>query len=200
MNRRTAHRTGRCRRDTKETRIRAAVDLDGTGRARVATGIGFFDHMLDLFARHGLFDLALRAEGDLHVDQHHTVEDAGIALGTAFRAALGDRRGIARYGWAFAPMDESLARVAVDLGGRPYLVFRAELPRRKVGGFDAELVREFFQAFANQAGANVHAELLYGGNTHHRIEALFKALARALRAAAARDPRERGVPSTKGRL
>ena len=188
-------------RRTGETDIEVEVTLDGTGKAAVATGIGFFDHMLDLLARHALFDLSVRAKGDLEVDQHHTVEDVGIALGQAFREALGDKRGIVRYADVHLPMDETLTRVALDVSGRPFLVFRTRFPTEKIGAFDSELVREFFQAFAVNAGITLHVETLYGENSHHIAESCYKGLARALRAAVAVDPREEGrVPSTKGAL
>jgi imidazoleglycerol-phosphate dehydratase len=188
-------------RQTAETSITVSIALDGTGEAKIATGVGFFDHMLELFARHGLFDLTVTAEGDLHVDQHHTVEDVGITLGKAFLQALGDKKGIRRYASVDLPMDETLSRVAIDISGRPFLVFRTEFPREKIGAFDTELVREWFQAFAMNAGITLHAETFYGENAHHIAESLFKALARALREAVTEDPREAGrVPSTKGAL
>lgn len=188
-------------RQTKETRITVALDLDGTGRFDIATGIGFLDHMLEQFARHGLIDLTVRAEGDLHIDPHHTTEDTGIVLGQALAQALGERRGIARYGHALIPMDETLSRVAVDISGRPYLVWQVEFTQERLGAIDTELFREFFQALAQNAGITLHAACLYGVNNHHKIEATFKALARALRDAVALDPREAGaVPSTKGSL
>jgi imidazoleglycerol-phosphate dehydratase len=188
-------------RRTAETDVAVSVALDGTGKAEVATGIGFLDHMLELFARHGLFDLTVTVTGDLHVDQHHTAEDSGIALGQAFLAALGDKKGIVRYADIHLPMDETLSRVAVDLSGRPFLVFRCAFPTEKIGVFDTELVREWFQAFAMNAGLTLHVETLYGDNSHHIAESCFKGLARALRQAVAVDPREQGrVPSTKGSL
>jgi imidazoleglycerol-phosphate dehydratase len=188
-------------RRTAETDVAVSIALDGTGKAEVSTGVGFFDHMLELFARHGLFDLTVKVTGDLHVDDHHTVEDTGIALGQAFLQALGDRRGIARYADIHLPMDETLSRVALDISGRPFLVFRTTFPTQKIGTFDTELVREWFQAFAMQAGVTLHVETLYGLNSHHIAESCFKGLARALRAAVAVDPREGGrVPSTKGTL
>jgi imidazoleglycerol-phosphate dehydratase len=188
-------------RRTAETDVAVSVALDGTGKAEVATGIGFLDHMLELFARHGLFDLTVTVTGDLHVDQHHTAEDSGIALGQAFLQALGDKKGIVRYADIHLPMDETLSRVAVDLSGRPFLVFRCAFPTEKVGVFDTELVREWFQAFAMNAGLTLHVETLYGDNSHHIAESCFKGLARALRQAVAVDPREQGrVPSTKGSL
>ena len=188
-------------RTTKETAIEASVELDGQGLAMVSTGIGFFDHMLEQLARHSLIDIAVSASGDLHIDQHHTVEDVGIALGQAIRAALGDRAGIRRYADSLLPMDETLTRVAIDVSGRPFLVFRTEFPRPKIGDFDAELVREFFQAFAMNAGLTLHVETFYGVNAHHIAESCFKGLARALRLAVEVDPRQNGaIPSTKGSL
>jgi imidazoleglycerol-phosphate dehydratase len=197
----TAIRKGAVSRKTKETGIEVSVDLDGTGQARIATGIGFFDHMLEQLARHSLIDIEIRAAGDLHIDQHHTVEDTGIALGQAVRQALGDTAGIARFANVLLPMDETLTRVAVDISGRPFLVFRTKFPQAKIGAFDSELVREFFQAFATHAVMNIHVETLYGENAHHIAESSFKGLARALRAAVALDPRQKGtIPSTKGSL
>ncbi|MER2266366.1 imidazoleglycerol-phosphate dehydratase HisB [Methylobacterium oxalidis] len=188
-------------RRTAETDVNVSIDLDGTGKADIATGVGFLDHMLELFARHALFDVTVKVEGDLHVDQHHTTEDAGIALGQAFAKALGDKRGIARYADIHLPMDEALTRVAVDVSGRPFLVFRTQFRVEKIGQFDTELVREWFQAFAGNAGLTLHVETLYGDNAHHIAESCFKGLARALRGAVAVDPREEGrVPSTKGSL
>ena len=170
-------------RKTKETEIAVSVGLDGTGKSAISTGVGFFDHMLDQIARHALFDLEIAAKGDLHVDDHHTVEDVGIALGQAVRSALGDRRGIWRYSTAFVPMDEALTRASIDLSGRPFLVFEAEFPTPKIGTFDTELVREFFQAFVGNCGATVHIDNIRGANSHHIAESCFKALARALREA-----------------
>ena len=194
-------RTGAVKRKTKETDIEVAVDLDGTGVSAVATGIGFLDHMLDLLARHSRIDIRVKAAGDLHIDQHHTTEDTGIALGQAVRQALGDMKGITRFGDVHVPMDESLTRVAVDISGRPFMVFRVAFGRDKVGAFDTELVREWFQAFAMNAGITLHVETLYGANDHHIAESCFKGLARALRAAVAIDVRAAGeVPSTKGVL
>ncbi len=188
-------------RKTKETALEVRVDLDGTGRANISTGVGFFDHMLEQIARHSLIDIDVTAQGDLHIDHHHTVEDTGIALGQAIRQALGDARGIIRFGDALQPMDETLTRVAIDLSGRPYLVFRTVFSRPKIGEFDTELVREFFQALTTNAGMNLHVETLYGENNHHIAESAFKGLARALRAAVAIDPRRsREIPSTKGSL
>jgi imidazoleglycerol-phosphate dehydratase len=189
------------RRTTNETDIEIAVDLDGAGVAEAATGIGFLDHMLDLLARHARIDLSVKAQGDLHIDHHHTAEDVGIALGQAVRRALGDMKGITRYADVHVPMDEALTRVAIDISGRPFLVFKAEFVRDKVGTFDTELVQEWFQAFAMNAGVTLHAECLYGTNDHHIAESCFKGLARALRAAVAIDPRAKDeVPSTKGTL
>jgi len=194
-------RTGAVSRKTNETAIEVAVDLDGSGKADVVTGVGFFDHMLDQLARHSLIDLAIRAEGDRHIDDHHTVEDVGIALGQALRQALGDKRGVARYADCLLPMDEALTRVALDVSGRPFLVFRVEFPTQKIGAFDVELVREFFQALAVHAGLTLHIETLYGANSHHIAESCFKGVARALGAALAVDPRQAArVPSTKGAL
>jgi imidazoleglycerol-phosphate dehydratase len=188
-------------RRTKETQIRAAVDLDGTGKARVGTGIGFLDHMLEQLARHGLIDIELDAKGDLHIDQHHTVEDTGIVLGQAVSKALGDRAGIRRYGAALIPMDEALTRVALDASNRPYLVWKVAFQRPSIGGVDSELFQEWFRAFAQHAGLTLHVENLYGENHHHIIESCFKGLARALRQAVELDPRASGaVPSTKGSL
>jgi len=193
-------RTATVERATKETKIRLAVDLDGTGRAAVTTGLGFFDHMLTLLAGHSLFDVDIACQGDLDVDGHHTVEDVGRALGTAVREALGDRRGIRRYGHCVLPMDEALATGAVDLGGRAAVVFDVSFPVPVIGSFDAQLVEVFWEGFAATAGANLHAVLHHGRNGHHIAEAVFKAAARALRMAAEPDPRQPGVPSTKGTL
>ncbi|MCA0400902.1 MAG: imidazoleglycerol-phosphate dehydratase HisB [Proteobacteria bacterium] len=194
-------RRAEIKRETGETKIAVALDLDGTGRADIATGIGFLDHMLHLLARHSLIDLAIRAEGDLHVDDHHTSEDVGIALGQAFARALGDKKGITRYADCLMPMDETLSRLALDISGRAFLVFKADFPSDKIGTFDCELVREFFQAFASNAGVTLHAECLYGLNSHHIAESLFKGLARVLRKASETDPRAaQSVPSTKGTL
>ena len=188
-------------RKTTETEIDVRIRLDGEGRYSVSTGVGFLDHMLEQLARHGLVDLDLAAKGDLHIDAHHTTEDTGIAVGQAVSAALGDRKGIRRYGHAYVPMDEALVRVALDLSNRPYLIWRVDLPAQKLGTMDTELFREWFQAFAQHAGATLHVECLYGTNTHHIVEACFKALARALRKAAEIDPRRSdAVPSTKGSL
>lgn len=189
------------RRTTKETDVEVAIDLDGTGASEISTGIGFLDHMLDLLGRHARVDLTVKAKGDLHIDHHHTTEDVGIALGQAVKRALGDMKGITRYAAIHMPMDEALTRVAIDISGRPFLVFKSEFGRDKVGAFDTELVREWFQAFAMNAGVTLHVETLYGSNDHHIAESCFKGLARALRAAVAIDPRAAGeVPSTKGRL
>jgi imidazoleglycerol-phosphate dehydratase len=188
-------------RTTKETDIAVTVALDGTGTYEVATGIGFFDHMLEQLSRHSAIDLTVRAKGDLHIDQHHTVEDVGIALGLAVRKALGDCRGISRYADVHLPMDETLTRCAVDVSGRPFLVFQIPFSRDKIGDFDTELFEEFFRAFAFNAGLTLHVETLYGVNNHHMIESAFKATARALKAAIAVDPRLAGsIPSTKGAL
>ena len=189
------------RRTTKETDVEVSVDLDGNGRSTISTGIGFFDHMLDLLARHSRIDMSVNAKGDLHIDHHHTTEDVGIALGQAVKQALGDMAGIARYADVHMPMDEALTRVAIDISGRPFLVFRAEFGRDKVGTFDTELVQEWFQAFAMNAGITLHVTTLYGTNDHHVAESCFKGLARALRVAIAIDPKAAGeIPSTKGRL
>ncbi len=196
-----AIRKGRSDRTTKETKIVASVVLDGSGKYDVSTGIGFLDHMLEQLSRHSLIDIKLNAEGDLHVDYHHTTEDSGIVLGQAIAKALGDRAGIARFGDAAVPMDETLSRVALDISGRPYLVWRVEFTRDKLGDMDTELFREWFQAFAQASGLTLHVECLYGTNNHHRIESCFKALAQALRRAVAIDPRQAGVvPSTKGTI
>jgi len=194
-------RKGAVSRKTNETAIDVAVDLDGSGKADVSTGVGFFDHMLDQLARHSLIDLTIRAKGDLHIDDHHTVEDVGIALGQALRQALGDKRGLTRYADCLLAMDEALTRVALDISGRPFLVFRTEFPTHKIGTFDVELVREFFQALSVHAGLTLHVETLYGANSHHIAESCFKGVARALGAALAIDPRQADhVPSTKGAL
>jgi imidazoleglycerol-phosphate dehydratase len=189
------------KRTTKETDVAVTVDLDGRGEAAIATGIGFLDHMLDLLSRHSRIDLTVKAAGDLHIDHHHTTEDVGIALGQAVKQALGDMRGITRYADVHLPMDEALTRVAIDISGRPFLVFKSAFARDKIGTFDTELVREWFQAFAMNAGITLHVETLYGTNDHHISESCFKGLARALRAAVAIDPRAKDeVPSTKGSL
>ena len=194
-------RTASIERNTNETRIAVSVNLDGSGVYDVDTGVGFLDHMLEQLSRHSLIDLTVRAEGDLHIDAHHTTEDVGIALGQAVRQALGDMAGITRYASIHMPMDETLTRVVIDVSGRPMLVFRTTFPRDKIGEFDTELVREWFNAFAMNAGITLHVETLYGDNAHHIAESCFKGLARALRSALAIDPRNQGeVPSTKGQL
>lgn len=194
-------RSATINRKTAETDISLSLELDGTGKAEIASGVGFLDHMLDLLARHALFDLRVSAKGDTHIDDHHTVEDIGIVLGQAFKQALGDKKGIARYADIHLPMDETLTRVAIDISGRSFLVFRTVFAREKIGSFDTELVREFFQAFASQAGVTLHVETLYGENAHHIAESCFKGLARVLRQAVSLDPREAGrIPSTKGAL
>ena len=187
-------------RVTKETRIKLSIDLDGTGQGKICTSVPFLDHMLDLFARHGLFDLTVEAQGDIDIDFHHTVEDIGIVLGQAIREALGDKKGIRRYGQATVPMDETLASVVLDLSGRPYMVYNVRLPKVKIGEFDVELAREFFQALVNNLGANIHINVMYGDNVHHILEACFKATARALDMATQVDSRIDGVMSTKGKL
>ena len=195
------NRVGEVSRETRETRIRVRLDLDGTGASRISTGIGFFDHMLESFAKHSAFDLDVETQGDLHIDMHHTVEDTGIVLGQAFARALPGFKGVRRFGHAYLPMDECLTRCAVDLSGRPYLVWRVEFTRDKLGDFDTELFREFHHAFAMNAGACVHLETLYATNNHHIAESGFKALARALRMASEVDPKAGGeAPSTKGVL
>jgi len=194
-------RKAQVKRTTKETNVEVGVDLDGAGVAAIATGIGFLDHMLDLLARHSRINITVAAKGDLHIDHHHTTEDVGIALGQAVKQALGEMKGITRYADVHVPMDEALTRVALDISGRPFLVFKAEFVRDKVGTFDTELVQEWFQAFAVNAGVTLHVETLYGTNDHHIAESCFKGLARALRAAIAIDPRAAGeIPSTKGTL
>ncbi|HPD16189.1 MAG TPA: imidazoleglycerol-phosphate dehydratase HisB [Planctomycetota bacterium] len=187
-------------RKTRETDVAVALNLDGEGRTRIASGIGFLDHMLDLLGKHAGLDLEIKATGDTHVDAHHTVEDVGICLGKALAAALGDKRGIRRFGFASVPMDEALAEVSLDLSGRPFLVFAAAFPTEKTGAFDAQLVEEFLRALGGNAGLTLHVRVPYGRDTHHMAEAIFKALARALREAVARDPRVSDVPSTKGVL
>jgi imidazoleglycerol-phosphate dehydratase len=195
------HRTARIERRTSETDVIVSVDLDGAGEASVDTGIGFFDHMLTLLARHSAIDIDVKAQGDLHVDFHHTVEDVGIALGRAVATALGEKRGIVRYADCLMPMDETLTRVALDVSGRAVLVFRAAFPSPKIGDFDSELVREFFQGFVANAGVTLHLEVLHGENSHHIAESCFKGLARVLRGALALDPRfSARIPSTKGAL
>jgi len=194
-------RTARVERETAETEIVVEVDLDGSGRAQLATGVPFLDHMLDQVARHGMLDLTVRAKGDLHVDAHHTVEDIGITLGQAFKAAVGDKMGVARYGHAYVPLDEALSRVVVDLSGRPGLEFHVPFTRAMIGTFDVDLVHEFFQGFVNHALVTLHVDNLRGDNAHHQCETVFKAFARALRMACALDPRSgSAIPSTKGTL
>ncbi|MBB3034991.1 imidazoleglycerol-phosphate dehydratase HisB [Alteriqipengyuania lutimaris] len=194
-------RTGLIERDTQETRIRVAVNLDGTGTYDVHTGIGFLDHMVEQFSKHSLIDVEMRVDGDLHVDQHHTTEDSAIALGQALSDALGDKGGIARYGQAFSPMDETLARVALDISGRPYCVWRAGFSQPRLGEWDTELIEHWFGSVAQTAGLTLHIELLYGSNNHHICEAIYKGFARAMRQAVEIDPRKGGaVPSTKGIL
>jgi imidazoleglycerol-phosphate dehydratase len=194
-------RKGAVRRTTKETDVEVTLDLDGAGSATIATGVGFLDHMLELFARHSRIDLTVKAKGDLHIDQHHTTEDVGITVGQAVKQALGDMVGVTRYADVHVPMDEALTRVALDLSGRPFLVFKVAFSHDKIGTFDTEMVREWFQAFAVHAGVTLHVETLYGDNNHHISESCFKGLARALRAAVALDARFKGeVPSTKGTL
>ena len=194
-------RTGNVTRDTKETRIRVQLDLDGVGRYDITTGVGFLDHMIEQLARHSLIDLKLSVEGDLHVDQHHTVEDSAIALGEAVSKALGERRGIVRYGHAYAPMDETLSRCALDISGRPHFVWRSGFTQERLGEMDTELFSHWFASFAQASGITLHLETLYGENNHHIAESLFKALARALRAAIYIDPRiADAIPSTKGTL
>jgi len=193
-------RTASIERNTKETQIRIELDLDGRGDYQVSTGVPFFDHMLESFARHGLFDLRLAAKGDLAVDAHHTVEDVGIALGKAFRDALGSAEGIRRYASFVLPMAESKVEVAVDVSNRPYLVYRLELANDRIGGFDTSLVEDFLYAFSQNAGLDLHVELRYGKSPHHVVEAVFKGLARALRLAVEIDPRQRGLPTVKGAL
>ncbi len=194
-------RIAEVQRNTKETQIRVKVNLDGTGVARLATGIGFFDHMLDQIARHGLIDLQIEASGDLHIDGHHTVEDVGITLGQAVAKAVGDKAGLTRYGHAYVPLDEALSRVVVDFSGRPGLHMRVPFKSGMVGGFDTQLAYEFFQGFSNHAGVTLHIDNLHGDNAHHQCETVFKAFGRAVRMAVAIDPRSAGViPSTKGSL
>jgi len=194
-------RTATVKRKTKETDITATVSLDGSGKGRIATGVSFFDHMLEQVARHSLIDITVRAKGDLHVDQHHTVEDVGIALGQALKQALGDMKGITRYADVHLPMDEAMTRAAIDISGRPHLVWKVKFTRVKIGEMESELFQEFFQALAQNAGMTLHIENLYGRNNHHIAETCFKALARVLKAAVAIDPRQKSrVPSTKGRL
>ena len=196
----TAARAATIERKTGETDISVSLVIDGSGRGQIHTGIPFFDHMLTLFARHSLVDLTLRARGDIEVDLHHTVEDAGIALGQAFARALGEKRGIRRYGWAYLPMDETLTRVVLDFSGRPYLEYRAPKAVEPIGTFSFQLVEEFLRAFAVHAGINLHVEILYGRDAHHMAESVFKGLAKAVDQACQIDPRVSGVPSTKGFL
>jgi imidazoleglycerol-phosphate dehydratase len=197
----TAARTATIQRDTKETRIRVSVNLDGAGSAKLSTGIGFFDHMLDQIARHGLVDLEVEAQGDLHIDGHHTVEDVGITFGLAVAKAVGDKKGLRRYGHAYVPLDEALSRVVIDFSGRPGLVMHVPFKAGMIGGFDAQLAHEFFQGFANHALVTLHIDNLRGENAHHQCETVFKAFARALRSAVEIDPRVGdAVPSTKGSL
>ena len=193
-------RTARIERETNETQIQLALNLDGTGISKIQTGVGFLDHMLELLAKHGVLDLEVQATGDLHVDQHHTVEDVGICLGQACREAVGDKSGIRRYGHFTLPMEETLVTTAIDLSGRYAMVFQAEFPTAKIGEFDSELVEDFWQAFAANALCNFHVVLHHGRNSHHVSEAIFKSAARALRMATEQDPRVEGVPSTKGTL
>ncbi len=187
-------------RNTRETRIAVKLNLDGTGKAVIGTGVPFLDHMLEQVARHGVFDLEVSAKGDLHIDAHHTVEDIGISLGQAFAKAAGDKAGVCRYGHAYVPLDEALSRAVVDLSGRPGLEYRIRFTRARIGEFDVDLIHEFFQGFVNHALITLHLENLSGANAHHQAETAFKAFARALRAAVEADPRVRGVPSTKGSL
>ncbi|CAG0978317.1 imidazoleglycerol-phosphate dehydratase [Burkholderiales bacterium] len=196
-----AARTARVERDTRETMIAVELNLDGSGRSQLATGVPFLDHMLDQVARHGMVDLAVKAEGDLHIDAHHTVEDVGIVVGQAVAKALGDKAGLVRYGHAYVPLDEALSRVVIDLSGRPGLEFHVAFTRARIGSFDVDLAHEFFQGFVNHALATVHVDNLRGANAHHQCETVFKAFGRALRMAVARDPRSGGaIPSTKGAL
>jgi imidazoleglycerol-phosphate dehydratase len=189
------------KRDTKETRIEVGLDLDGSGSAKLDTGLPFFDHMLDQVARHGLIDLEIHASGDLEIDAHHTVEDTGIVLGQAVAKALGDKKGVSRYGHAYVPLDEALSRVVIDFSGRPGLEYRVAYPRARIGDFDVDLIHEFFQGFVNSAAATLHVDSLRGVNAHHVAETVFKAFGRAVRMAVTRDPRIEGVlPSTKGKL
>lgn len=194
-------RSGRIERNTSETRILVEVDLDGTGKYDISTGIGFLDHMVEQFSRHSLIDVTMKVEGDLHVDQHHTTEDSAIALGQAITEALGDKAGIGRYGSAYSPMDETLSRVALDISGRPFLVWKAAFTQEKLGELDTELVEHWFHSIAQAAGITLHVDLLYGQNNHHVCESIYKGFARAMRSAVEVDPRKGGaVPSTKGQL
>ena len=197
----TSNRTGHIRRDTTETKIDVSVDLDGTGTYQVSTGIGFLDHMIEQFSRHSLIDVAMMIDGDLHVNQHHTTKDSALALGQAITEALGDKSGIGRYGLAYSPMDETLARVALDISGRPYFVWKAGFTQEKLGEWDTELIEHWFHSVSQTAGITLHCELLYGSNNHHICEALYKGFARAMRQAVERDPRKGdAIPSTKGQL
>lgn len=193
-------RTATVKRKTRETDIELVLTVDGSGQADISTGIGFFDHMLELFTKHGLFDLKLKAQGDLNVDAHHTVEDVGLALGQALREALGDKKGLRRYGWCLLPMDDALARIALDCSGRPFLAYEAPEEAGPIGDFPYQLIEEFLRAFSVQGGLNLHVALLDGRDTHHMAEAVFKGLARSLDQATQIDPRVQGVPSTKGQL
>ncbi len=193
-------RKAKISRKTKETEVKLDLNLDGSGKHRISTSIPFLDHMLTLFSVHGLFNLAVQASGDTAVDFHHTVEDVGICLGSALKKALGGKEGICRYGSAFVPMDESLSSVHVDLSGRPHLIYHLPLRKRKIGDFDTDLVKEFFQALVNNAAITLHAQVVYGDNGHHMVESLFKACGRALRKAVSQDKKVRGIPSTKGKL
>ncbi|MGA1539256.1 MAG: imidazoleglycerol-phosphate dehydratase HisB [Chthoniobacterales bacterium] len=193
-------RTATVKRKTRETDIELVLSVDGSGQADISTGIGFFDHMLELFTKHGLFDLKLKAQGDLNVDAHHTVEDVGLALGQALREALGDKKGLRRYGWCLLPMDDALARIALDCSGRPFLAYEAPEEAGPIGDFPYQLIEEFLRAFSVQGGLNLHVALLDGRDTHHMAEAVFKGLARSLDQATQIDPRVQGVPSTKGQL
>jgi imidazoleglycerol-phosphate dehydratase len=193
-------RSAEVQRNTLETQIRVKVDLDGSGKSKLATGVGFFDHMLDQIARHGMIDIEVEATGDLHIDAHHTVEDVGITLGQALAQAIGDKKGVRRYGHAYVPLDEALSRVVVDLSGRPGLVFEVPFVRGAIGEFDVDLIREFFQGLVNHAAMTVHIDALRGDNAHHQAETVFKAFGRALRMAVEADPRSSGIPSTKGSL
>jgi len=193
-------RTAKVERETAETSVKLTLELDGSGQTQIDTGIGFFDHMLNLFAAHGQFDLTVRCDGDLEVDGHHSVEDIGITLGQALKQALGDKRGIRRYGTFFLPMDETLAMVSLDISGRPFLVYEGGEMAPMIGGYDTELTEEFLRALAVNAGLTLHVKILYGTNSHHKVEAIFKALGHALREAVSHDPRVTGIPSTKGSL
>ena len=200
MNKAQTNRRATIERVTSETQVKVELVLDGTGRGQIQTTIPFLDHMLTLLAKHGFFDLTIQAKGDTDIDDHHTIEDVGIVLGDALKQALGSKEGIRRFGWASIPLDETLAQVTVDLSGRPYLVYHIELPQRRIKTFDLGLFEDFFQAFTTHAALNLHVNVLYGRNPHHIMEAVFKALAKALDQAAALDERVSGVPSTKGRL